>query len=173
MKNREPVPFTEDIVMKFTEITLSDGRRIDGEETARILMAECDKSGHVWMGIDSLPRGMAEKRVSRFLSAIGEGRKIHLYICVNNRNYRNEIAFSALIGDIAVSADPMPCPEKSGRPEVFSGGTSRNWVRLTDMKEEHQAKAEDFIVTSTGSDLKWLLEHSRMSFAYVSERYGY
>ena len=161
----------EDILMKFTVITLPDGEKIDGEETAELLKGRCDEAGYIWMSVSSLPRGMASKRAARFRRAIQEGQRIRLFICVNNEHYHNEVAYSALIRDIVSCGEPVACPEKENRPSRFADEKSRLWLKLENMKQETKIKAEDLVAASTGSDVKWLLEHSRMSFAYVTERY--
>lgn len=171
-RDQEETAFVrEEILMKFVTISLPDGRKIDGEETAELLAGYCAQKGYVWMGVSCLPRGMSAKRAERFSRAIGEGQRIRLFICVNNEHYDNEIAYSARITRLVASGEPVSCPQREDRPAEFADEKSRVWLRLEELKKETGTKAEDWVVAATGSDVKWLLEHSRMSFAYVAERY--
>lgn len=172
MAHYDDIPFAvEEIFIKFVPIVLDDGRKIDGEETAEILMHAVEKYGSTWISISQVARGMSAKRAEHLNKAVREGQKIHLYIGVNNRNIDNDIAFSCLIREIRTSPDPFPVPDRSNLAEEFSyEGACRTWVLVTDMKRETGKKAEDYIISGTGSSLKWTISHSRMSFAYIMER---
>ena len=174
MAGYDDIPFAvEELFIKFVPITLDDGRKIDGEQTAEILMHAVEKHGSTWISISQAARGMSAKRAEHLNRAIREGQIIHLFIGVNNRNIDNDIGFSCRIREIRTSPSPVPGPDRSNLAEEFSyEGMCRTWVLVTDMKRETERKAEDYIISGTGGSLKWTIAHSRMSFAYIMERIG-
>ena len=46
----------------------------------------------------------------------------------------------------------------------------REVAKMIEIGKGGHRKVKDYIISGTGSSLKWTISHSRMSFAYIMER---
>ncbi len=156
------------LFLKLGKIQLNDGRHWDGEDTIRCFMEKCDESKHVWFGLDFLKNGISDKK-KELLNDLIEANALKIYFAVNNQHYENEIGFTANVVKLIAEKELQQCPDIQYVPTEFAeSSSSKVWLMLENIKESDK-HAEEFIIASTGSNLKYVITHSRFFFGYIME----
>ncbi len=168
---RDELPFlNQSLFMKLGKIRLSDGSELDGEDTILAFEQCCREKGSAWMGIDSLRHGMQEKRAAHFQRALEEKQRIRVYFAIHNEHYDNDIAYEAVLEKLINWKEPVLCPEPELRPEIFrDDGEACLWLKLKEIRPSRE-KAENYLIASTGRNLKWTICNSRYFFGYIEEK---
>ena len=79
----------------------------------------------------------------------------------------NDIAYKANVLEIKSYKLPTPL-DTNDYPQVWEGETARIWIKLNNINPETELSACLFQVTSTGADLKQIMNVSQYHFGYVS-----
>jgi len=149
-------------------VSIASGTALDGEETIALYIADEAKRGYTWFSTQSLFFGMSDAKVKQYNDKISAGGTVKILFAINNANYHNEIAFSAIVEKIDSAKFPQPCPDEFNYPSEFHGERARIWLKLSQIKPETRISAEMLQITSTGRSLKQTISDSQYHFGYVS-----
>ena len=110
---------------------------------------------------------MAKKKVSYYNALCQAGEKVKLLFAVGEDV--NDIVYSATVLEIVSERDAQPCPSEEGsEPEEFQNGESAKiWIKIMDIKNEQNLKADMLRVRSTDANLKQVISNSQFHFGYV------
>lgn len=158
---------TDYIFMKLG-MTEANGKPIDGEETLALYCADEATRGYTWFSTQSLFFGMSDTKVIQYNERIKSGKQVRILFAINNKNFDNEIAFSASVEEISSAKAPVPCPDGLNYPSAFHGELARIWVKISELKLETNITADMLKITSTGRSLKQTICDSQYHFGYVS-----
>ena len=157
------------IFMKLGTTYDVDGNAMDGYDTIEAYMRNCDENGlgYTWFSTESLHFGMAKKKVSYYNALCQAGEIVKLLFAVGEDV--NDIVYSATVLEIVSERDAQPCPgEEGSEPEEFQNGESAKiWIRIKDIENEHNLKADMLRVRSTDANLKQVISNSQFHFGYV------
>ena len=157
------------IFMKLGYSIDGEGNQLGGEETIDAHIRNCNENGlgYTWFATDSLTWGMAKKKVAYYNNLVQIGEIVHMLFAFGYED-NNEIGYVADVLEIASSRDAIPCPGDDGtEPEEFAGQKAKIWIKITNIREEHNLKAEMLKVRSTDSNLKQVITTSQFHFGYV------
>ena len=157
------------IFMKLGTTYDVDGNAMDGYDTIEAYMRNCDENGlgYTWFSTESLHFGMAKKKVSFYNALCQAGEKVKLLFAVGEDV--NDIVYSATVLEIVSERDAQPCPgEEGSEPEELQNGESAKiWIKIMDIKNEQNLKADMLRVRSTDANLKQVISNSQFHFGYV------
>ena len=157
------------IFMKLGTSHNVDGEPMDGFDTIEAYMRNCDENGlgYTWFSTESLHFGMAKKKVEYYNSLAEQGEKVQILFAIGEDV--NDIKYSATVLQIVSGRDAVRCPgEEGSEPDEFNNGeTAKIWIKIADIKEEHDLKAAMFNVRSTDANLKQVISNSQFHFGYV------
>ena len=126
------------------------------------------KRGYTWFSTQSLFYGMSQNRINYYNKKIESGESVRILFAVNNKNYDNDIAFSADVLEVYSAKIPESCPESNAYPSEFDGEKARIWIKLKNIADETDINASMLQITSTGRDLKQTISNAQYHFGYVS-----
>lgn len=147
-----------------------NGETIDGEETIRRYAEHCAKKGSVYWNASSLTKGMSAKQEKFYRNLVEQGYDVPVYFVVRNERYANEFAYRGTLLSINSSPVPTFCPDPERIPDCFGKEDACVWIGIKELKREGRARAEDYLIASTGRDLRWALDHSQYKFGYLIEK---
>lgn len=158
------------IFMKLSNAQDKYGNIYDGIETIQTYMEDEQSRGYTWFSTESLYFGMAKKQVAFFTNLINQGQKVRILFAIGqDAGGNNDILYSAEILDISSSAIPTSSPEHNAFPDIWYD-KARIWIKIKNIVEENELKADKLIVKSTGSLLKMVISNSQFHFGYVTNR---
>ena len=81
----------------------------------------------------------------------------------------HDIVYSATVLEIVSEREAQPCPgEEGSEPEEFQNGeTAKIWIKIKDIENERNIKADMLRVRSTDANLKQVISNSQFHFGYV------
>lgn len=141
------------------------------DATMQIYLNDCANRGYTWFSTQSLFFGMSADRVKSFNKKIRDGQSVTILFAgstILNQSKINDIGYAAEVLDICSEKEPIPCPDVDGTPADFNGEKARIWLKLKNVREEHNIKASMLKVTSTGRDLKQVISTAQFHYGYVS-----
>lgn len=141
---------------------------IYGEETIELYIGDEAKRGYTWFSTQSLFYGMKQSRIDYYNKKIKSGKNVRILFAINNKNYDNDIAFSADVLEIYSTKLPEKCPEDQAYPEEFEDEKARIWIKMKNIAKEPAINASMLQITSTGRDLKQTISNAQYHFGYVS-----
>lgn len=157
------------IFMKLGTSYDDEGNPMDGYDTIEAYMRNCDENGfgYTWFSTESLHFGMAKKKVEYYNSLCKLGEKVKILFAVGEDV--NDIVYSATVLEIVSGRDAVECPGESGSvPEEFSDEEkAKIWIRIAEIEEERELKADMLRVRSTDANLKQVISNSQFHFGYV------
>ena len=146
-----------------------DNNLLDGYDTIKAYIRNCNENGlgHSWFSTDSLYYGMAKDKIEDYNSLVTSGETVKILFAVGEGV--NEIAYSANVLGIVSGRDRVRCPGEVGSvPNEFGyDEKAQIWIKIKDIKEEHDIKAQMLKVRSTGKNLKQVITNSQYNFGYV------
>ena len=168
----------EAIVCKLSDTKTTDltgNREITGRETIEIYKNNIQNNGknYTYYSTSNLHMGMSEKKRKEFISRIDSGDTVKIYFALNDDETNNDIAYSAKILDIISNREPIGAPcSVDEYPIEFRNERANVWIKISDIKEESNERAEDYIVTTKGTVLKQSISTGQCAFMYVKKLYN-
>lgn len=157
------------IFMKLSTSYDVDGNPMDGHDTISSYQNNAEKNGfgYTWFSTDSLSTGMAKKKIVYYNQLAERGEKVTILFAVADEE--NDICYTATVLEIQSSREHILCPgDAACVPDEFGKNErAKIWVKMKDIKEEHDLKAEMFRVRTTDSNLKQIISTSQFHFGYV------
>lgn len=146
-----------------------DGSPLDGRETLEAYMRTCEENGlgYTWFSTQSLHFGMAKKKVNYYNQLIKSGETVKMLFAIGGE--LNDIYCSAAVQEIVSDKELSTCPGVAGSvPEEFGDSEkAKIWIRISDIRMEHNLKAAMLRVRSTDANLKQVISNSQFHFGYV------
>lgn len=157
------------IFMKLSISYDTDGNPIDGHDTIRAYRdnVKVNGFGYTWFSTDSLHFGMAKKKAAYYNQLAERGEKVTILFAVADEE--NDICYTATVLEIQSARERNLCPgDISCVPDEFDKDErAKIWIKIKDIKEEHDLKAGMFRVRSTDTNLKQVISTSQFHFGYV------
>lgn len=158
------------LFMKLGTIRTRNGEEIGGRGTMAAYMRNCAGNGYTWYGTNSLTNGMNTEKAREY-NALAQAGFLKIYFAMNQEGVENEIAYSADVAEICSSSQPAKAPcEAYEYPEEWTGCERNIWIKIRNLKEETEVLAEDFIIASTGNNLKEVIQKGQYIFGYIRRR---
>lgn len=146
-----------------------NGKSLNGTQIINLYMKNCEENGlgYSWFCTESLHFGMAKQKVKYYNEFVRSGDDVKILFAVGEGI--NDIKYSASVLELVSSKDSIKCPgQPESVPDEFGEQkTGRIWIKINDIKEEPNLKAEMFRVRSTDSNLKQVISNSQFHFGYV------
>ena len=146
-----------------------DGKMMDGFETINAYLRNCSENdeGYSWFSTPSLHFGMDKKKVEYYNSLCELGENLRILFAIGDSI--NDIVYSARVLEIVSGRDAVACPDsKDYVPSEFADEEkAKIWIKITDIKEENELKAEMLKFRSTDANLKQVISNSQFNFGYV------
>lgn len=96
---------------------------------------------------------------------------LEMYFAMNQDNIDNDIAYVADVEEIISYTQPTVAPCKEHEyPEEWAGGKNNIWIKIRNLKEESNLKANDFVIVSTGNSLKEVIQKGQYIFGYIRRK---
>lgn len=143
----------------------------DEDTTMQLYLSDCAKRGYTWFSTQSLFFGMSPDKVKYFNQKIKNGEPVIILFAgstILSQPKVNDIGYAAEVLEVYSEKGPVPCPEANAVPPEFYGEKARIWLKLKNVKEEHNIKASMLKISSTGNDLKQVISKGQFHFGYVS-----
>lgn len=157
------------IFMKLGTSYDREGNALDGYDTVACYRRNCEENGlgYTWFSTESLYFGMAKKKVAYYNALCKAGETVKLLFAVGEEV--NDIVYSATVLEVASAREASKCPGEPGSiPDEFSiEEKARIWIKLKDIREEHELKAAMLNIRSTDANLKQVISDSQFHFGYV------
>lgn len=141
------------------------------DETMQNYINDCAARGYTWFSTQSLFFGMSADKVKYFNQKIKSGEVVSILFAGNTILHQpkiNDIGYIAEVEEVFSEKTPVPCPELNAVPQVFNEENARIWLKLKNVREEHNIKASMLKITSTGRDLKQVISTAQFHYGYVS-----
>lgn len=156
------------IFMKLGYSYDNQGKEYNGHETIKEYIKDESQRGYTWFSTQALYYGMSQKKVDEYNKAIRLGKKVTLLFCIGEKaGGKNDIAYRADVAEILSFKQPSSL-SSNDYPSMWHGETARIWIKLQNIQEENILSASLFKVTSTGADLKPIINNSQYHFGYIS-----
>lgn len=162
-------PVNDYIFIKLGESYTEDGEVLDGIETMKAYINNCETNGlnYTWFSTESLYFGMSKKKVDYYNDLCSKGEIVKMLFAVGGGI--NEICYSATVIGISSSKEARWCGDvpESVPVEFGEGERARIWIMIKDIREEHNLKADMFKFRSNDNSLKQAITGSQFHFGYV------
>jgi hypothetical protein len=156
------------IFMKLGNTKDNEQNRLNGHEVIQEYMADEKKRGYTWFTTSALRFGMSSRRVKQYKYAIQANEKVTLLFAIGKgAGGTNEIAYRAKVLDIKSYGSPTQL-DINDYPSRWHGEKATIWIKIRDVQIEDTLKVSLFKVTSTGTDLRKVINNSQCVFPYVS-----
>jgi hypothetical protein len=157
------------IIMKLGTSQDADGNIIDGIETINAYIRNCSENGkgYTWFSTNALSKGMNEKKVRGYNFLCESGENVRILFAIGKDV--NDIVYSARVLEIVSESDGVICPDcKAYVPSEFVyEEKAKIWIKITNIQEEKELKAEMLKFRKTNSNLKQVISNSQFNFGYV------
>lgn len=155
------------LFMKLGYSKTKSGDTIGGRDTIAAYMRNCNKNGYTWYSTNSLKSGMNDEKVKKY-NEMAKAGHLKIYFAMNQDNIDNDIAYVADVDEIVSFSQPAKAPcEDYEYPEEWICCKNNIWIKIHNLKEEKDVKAEDFVVVSTGNGLKDVIKRGQYIFGYI------
>lgn len=141
------------------------------DATMQLYLNDCANRGYTWFSTQSLFFGMSPDRVKYFNQKIKAGEAVTILFAgstILNQPKINDIGYAAEVEEVYSEKEPVSCPEPNAVPSKFYDEKARIWLKLKNVREEHNIKASMLKITSTGRDLKQVISTAQFHYGYVS-----
>lgn len=146
-----------------------DQNPIDGHDTIKAYQknAEMNGLGYTWFSTDSLHFGMAKQKVAYYNKLVEHGEKVTILFAVADEE--NDICYTATVLEIQSARERIYCPgDAVCVPDEFGKEErAKIWIKIKDIKDEHNLKADMFRVRSSDANLKQIISNSQFHFGYA------
>ncbi|MBO5373423.1 MAG: hypothetical protein J6A75_12015 [Lachnospiraceae bacterium] len=170
LDRNEKVSKNDSLFMKLGYSETNDGQRLGGEGTIQAYIRNCEMNGYTWYSTNSLKSGMNEEKVRKY-NALAEAGYLKMYFAMNQDDIDNDIAYVADVEEIVSYTQPTAAPcQDFEYPEEWTGSKNNIWIKIKNLKKEEVLSAKDFVVSSTGNELKGVIQKGQYIFGYISRR---
>lgn len=92
---------------------------------------------------------------------------LKIYFAMNNKYIDNNIAFVADVEEIVSYEQPTtaPCPDDE-YPQTWKGIKNNIWIKISNLIET-DISANEFVVVSTGNNLRNVIRKGQYIFGYI------
>lgn len=127
---------------------------------------------HTWFGTSALALGINKERKEEFIRAIREGQVVEIYFGIGKvYDGINEIYAKANVLEIITGRSKIVSPEPILTPKLWQLTYHETWFKIEGLIEVgEEDRIENFKIASTGSELKWVCERSRLQFGYIVKK---
>lgn len=162
---KTPSVFPTAIFMKLT----TDGTGgYNGVQTMRVYEQFTKEHKFAWFSTNALSTGIAKKQQGKFLKSVHDGYEVEMYFAVGKTSDgNNDIMFKANVLDIRSDSECINSPDVSLTPEVWRDYNCKIWIKIANIQSIKELKAADFVVESTGRNLREVIDKSQYLFGYI------
>lgn len=155
------------LFMKLGQATTDDGEELNGSETIEIYEAHCNRNGFTWYSTNSLKNGMKREKAKSY-NDLAQAGHLKIYFAMNDHQVNNDIAYVADVMEVISYEVPTIAPCDAGEyPEEFQNCKNNIWIKVQNLHKEETLHAEDFVVASTGNNLKQVITKGQYIFGYI------
>lgn len=110
---------------------------------------------------------MAKQKVAYYNELVNLGDKVTILFAVADEE--NDICHTATVLEIQSARERISCPgDAVCIPDEFGKEErAKIWIKIENIKEEHNLKADMFRVRSSDTNLKQVISNSQFHFGYV------
>ena len=146
------------------------GEVLSGHDTIEAYMRNCAINGYTWYSTNSLKSGMKEEKVRKYNELAKQGY-LKIYFAMNQDDIDNDIAYVATVEEIISYTQPTvaPCQDYE-YPTEWTGAKNNIWIKIKNLQKEESLSANNFIVSSTGNNLKDVIKKGQYIFGYIRKR---
>jgi hypothetical protein len=137
-----------------------------GHETMQQYIADEPSHGYTWFSTSNRGYGMAQDKVKAFKKAIGSQNVMILFAISKKAGGTNEIEYRADVTEIESYPSKKLGPHE--QPEIYRNQPERIWIKIQNIIKETKLTTSCFKITSSGNDLKRVLDTRQWSFGYIS-----
>lgn len=157
----------DSLFMKLGVSTSAKGDSIGGIETMKIYEVHCEKNGYTWYSTNSLKTGMNADKV-KFYNEMANAGYLKIYFAINNDTIDNDFAYVADVEEIVSYSQPTVAPcLNTEYPDVWRGNKNNIWIKIKNLAEVKELTADDFVVVSTGNNLRKVIQKGQYIFGYI------
>ena len=141
----------------------------NGRQTIREYKEFLQLHTHTWFGTSALALGLNKERKEEFKRAIKEGQVVEIYFGIGKvYDGVNEIYAKAKVLEIVTGRSKIVSPEPILMPKLWQLACRETWIKIEGLVEVgEEDRIEKFKIASTGNELKWACERSRLQFGYI------
>jgi hypothetical protein len=93
-----------------------------------------------------------------------------MYFAMNQDDVDNDIAYVADVEEIISYTQPTVAPCKNHEyPGEWTGVKYNIWIKIKNLQRENSLSANDFVVASTGNNLKGVIQRGQYIFGYITK----
>lgn len=170
LDRNKKVSKNDSLFMKLGYSETNTGEVLGGHGTIVAYMRNCAVNGYTWYSTNSLKSGMKEDKVREY-NELAEQGYLKMYFAMNQDDVDNDIAYVADVEEIISYTQPTvaPCQDYE-YPEEWTGAKNNIWIKIKNLKKEESLSANDFVVASTGNNLKGVIQKGQYIFGYITRR---
>lgn len=170
LDRNETVSRNDSIFMKLGYTETTSGDTMGGHATMNAYIRNCEANGYTWYSTNSLKSGMNEEKVRKY-NALAEAGYLKMYFAMNQDDIDNDIAYVADVEKIISFQQPTEAPcDDYEYPAEWTGCKNNIWIKIKNLKRETTLTAADFVVSSTGNELKGVIKKGQYIFGYIRRR---
>lgn len=155
------------LFMKLGYSETNDGEILSGHGTMEAYLRNCEKNGYTWYSTNSLKSGMNDEKVRKY-NTLAEAGYLKIYFAMNQDDIDNDIAYVADVEEIISYPQPTVAPCKDYEYPLEWTGTKNNiWIKIKNLARDDSLSADDFVVASTGNNLKEVIKKGQYIFGYI------
>lgn len=170
LERNSKVSKNNSLFMKLGYAITNDGRQLGGHETMEAYIRNCDENEYTWYSTNSLSTGMNDEKVREY-NELAQSSHLKIYFAMNQDDIDNDIAYVANVDEIVSYPHPTKAPcENYEYPEEWTGTKNNIWIKIHGLKRDESLSADDFVVVSTGNNLKDVIRKGQYIFGYICRR---
>ena len=167
LDRNEKVSKNDALFMKLGYSETNEGKIVGGHGTMEAYIRNCRENGYTWYSTNSLKSGMNDEKVRKY-NALAEAGYLKMYFAMNQDDVDNDIAYVADVEEIISYTQPTVATcEDYDYPEEWTGAKNNIWIKIKNLERDDSLSADEFVVASTGNNLKEVIQKGQYIFGYI------